>query len=86
MIETWNIVEQANSKIVWKDLESTNMDEIKNLESTLESEPYFCEKTNSVVFKTDSPIKMERGVNYSELELISRYLTTETKLYEALNS
>lgn len=86
MIDTWNIVEKADSKLVWKDLEETNLEEIKNIEATLESEPLFCKHTNSVVFKTNANIKMVRGKNYSELELISRYLTTDNKLYEMLNS
>jgi hypothetical protein len=87
MINTWNIVEKENVKTVWKDLDETNYEEIKNVEKEVGSEPYFCKQTNSVVFKTSSPeIKMVRGQNYSELELISRYLTTENKLYDLLNS
>jgi len=87
MIDTWNIVENENVKTIWKDLEQTNYNEIKNVEETIGSEPYFCKKTNSVVFKTSVPhIRMERGQNYSELELISRYLTTESKLYDLLKS
>ena len=87
MINTWNIVEQNNTKIVWKNLEDTNLEEIQNVEHTVESEPYFCKTTNNVVFKTTTPgIRMIKGADYSELELISRYLTTENKLYELLKS
>lgn len=86
MDNTWNIVEKSNEKIVWKDLEETNFEEIKNIEQILGSEPFYCKHTNSVVFKANPNIKMVKGVNYSELELISRHLTTESKLYDMLKS
>ena len=86
-MNTWNIVEKGNTKLVWKDLNETNLNEIKEVEQKVESEPYFCKLTNSVVFKTDSKnLRMEKGPDYSELELISRYLTTENKLYDLLES
>lgn len=87
MTNTWNIVEKGNAKMVWKDLNETNLNEIKEMEQKVQSEPYFCKLTNSVVFKTDSKnLRMEKGPDYSELELISRYLTTESKLYDLLKS
>ncbi len=87
MIDTWNIVEKGNAKLVWKDLSETNYEEIKEVENKVSSEPYFCKLTNSVVFKTDSKnLRMVKGPDYSELELVSRYLTTENKLYDLLKS
>ena len=87
MIDTWNIVEKENTKIVWKDVDATNLEEIRSIESQVGSEPYFCPDTKSVVFKTTNKgIRMEKGPDYSNLELISRYLKTENKLYELLNS
>mgnify|MGYP003629950806 FL=1 len=87
MKDTWNIVQKGDTKIVWKDFDETNVNEIKEIEQELKSEPYFCKTTNSIVFKTDSKeLRIMKGPNYSELELISRYLTTESKLYDLLES
>ena len=85
-MNNWNVVEQNNSKLVWLNVDETNLDEIKNMESKLMCEPYFCPNTSSVVFRTNKQMTIEKGPNYSELELISRYLTTESKLYDLLGS
>lgn len=86
-MNTWNIVEKGTTKIMWKDLNETNIEEIKDLENKAKTKPYFCKLTNSVVFKTeDENIKVVKGPDYSELELVSRYLTTENKLYDLLQS
>ena len=84
-LQTWNIVSKGEDKLVWKNLEETEHLDIKNVEETLESEPLYCEKTNSVVFKTDKDIVMERGNDYSELELISRHINTDTTLNEVFD-
>ncbi len=85
-MKNWNIVEQNNSRLVWLNVEDTNIEEIKNMESQLMCEPYFCQSTNSVVFRTNKQLTIERGPDYSELELISRYLTTECKLFDLIGS
>jgi hypothetical protein len=87
MSDTWNIVQKGDTKLVWKDFDETNINEIKEMESEVNCEPYFCKVTNSVVFKTTSKnLRMIKGPEYSQLELISRYLTTESKLYDLLES
>jgi len=87
MINTWNVVERNNSKIVWKDINETKFDEIKYIEKTTGTEPFYCTNTKSVVFVTSSPdVNIIKGNDYSELEMISRYLTTENKLYDLLKS
>ena len=85
-MNNWNVVQQGDSKIVWKDVNETSIAEIREVEQKVKSEPFYCNVTKSVVFKTKELVRMERGANYSELEMISRYLTTEEKLYEVLNS
>ena len=86
MNDTWNIVQKGEVKLVWKDLEETNLKEIKEVEKEIKSEPYLCNVTNSVVFETTSKsLRMVKGVDYCQLELVSRYLTIENKLYDLLD-
>ncbi len=86
-MNTWNIVENGNTKKIWKSIEDTNYSEIKLVEQEINSEPYYCLTSKSVVFvTTNKDINVVKKENYSELELISRYLTTETKLYDLLKS
>jgi len=87
MIDTWKKVDNQHSKLVWKEIEKTNLDEILQVEKLIGSEPFYCKITNSVVFKTkNSDINITKEQNYSELVLFSRYLNTENKLYDLLKS
>ena len=87
MNDTWNIVQKGEVKLVWKDLEETNLKEIKEVEKEVNCEPYLCKITNSVVFETtEKNLRMIKGPDYCQLELVSRCLTTESKLYDLLES
>lgn len=85
MNNSWNVVENNSTKLVWKSLNDTNPEEIKEIEQNLNSEPFYCDTTSSVVFKTNKDFKVLKGINYSDLELESRYLKTDNKLYELLD-
>ena len=85
MIENWNIVENKNKKLLWKDVTQTNFSEIRDIEKQIKSIPHYCNTTNSIVFETDNKdIPVVKNKNYSELVLISRYLTLDNKLYDLI--
>ena len=85
MDNTWNIVDKGTTKLVWKDLgEVVDYQEISQLENELNTDAYYCNTTKSVVFETDSLLEVPKNVNYSELELTSRYINKDTKFNELL--
>ena len=87
MKNNWNIVEtKNNTNLVWVDVALTNYQEIKDMESQLNAEAYFCKQTNSVLIETPNTIEVPKNTNYNELLMVSRYLNKDVKISEALNS
>jgi hypothetical protein len=80
MLKTWNIVKTHEGVVVWKELDTiNNLNEIEQIKNDLGAEALFCEKTNSVVFKPLNEIDVPKNTNYSQLELVSRYLEPTSK-------
>lgn len=82
ILEDWNIVEKNGQTMIWKDNDSVHSDvDVSSVMGVLNETPKLCTKTNSLVFVTDQPVDFRKESNYSELELISRYIEPTQDYY-----
>ena len=70
-LNDWNVVEKNGKVMVWQDL--SNDVDVNAMKDYLNETPKVCTNTNSVVFLVDK-LDFRKEANYSELELISRYV------------
>lgn len=85
MLKEWNVVNNNNNTLIWKEVtDLSSLDEVQQISNDLNTEALFCKKTNSVVFLTEDDIEINRKLNYSELEMMSRHIEPNQKLNDVL--